>query len=113
MQQVVQGLDVSVERQPKGTEAANVSSTESKAYQALARSLRELQPGTVVAPGLLIGGTDAIHFTDLAETILRFRPIHVTAKDLARLHGTDEQIGVKEYREMIQFYERLLLNLNP
>lgn len=113
VQQVVQGLDVSVARQPKGTEAATVSSTESKAYRALARSLRELQPGTVVAPGLLIGGTDSIHFTDLAETILRFRPIHVTAKDLARLHGTDERIGVKEYGEMIQFYERLLRNLNP
>ncbi len=113
VQQVVEGLDVSVERQPKGTEAATVSSTESKAYRALARSLRELQPGTVVAPGLLIGGTDSIHFTDLAETILRFRPIHVTAKDLARLHGTDERIEVKEYGEMIQFYERLLRNLNP
>jgi carboxypeptidase PM20D1 len=113
VQQVVQGLDVSVERQPKGAEAATVSSTDSRAYQALARSLRELQPGTVVAPGLLIGGTDSIHFTDLAETILRFRPIHVTAKDMARLHGTDERIGVREYGEMIQFYERLLRNLNP
>ena len=66
-----------------------------------------------VAPGLLIGGTNAIHFTDLAETILRFRPIHVTAKDMARLHGTDERIGVAQYAEMIQFYERLLRNLNP
>ena len=113
VQQVVQGLDVSVERQPKGAEAATVSSTDSRAYQALARSLRELQPGTVVAPGLLIGGTDSIHFTDLAETILRFRPIHVTAKDMARLHGTDERIGVAQYAEMIQFYERLLRNLNP
>lgn len=113
VKQVVEGLDVSVERHAKGAEAAAISSTESKAYQALARSLRELQPGTVVAPGLLIGGTDSIHFADLAETILRFRPIHVTAKDLARLHGTNERIGVKAYGEMIQFYERLLRNLNP
>ncbi|MDI1259220.1 M20 family peptidase [Aquabacterium sp.] len=112
VQQVVEGLDVSVERHPKGAEAAPVSSTDSKGYQALARSLRELQPGTVVAPGLLIGGTDSIHFTDLAETILRFRPIHVTAQDLARIHGTNERIGVKEYGEMIQFYERLLRHVN-
>jgi carboxypeptidase PM20D1 len=112
VQQVVEGLDVRVERQPKSVEAASVSSTESKAYQALARSLRELQPGTVVAPGLLIGGTDSAHFTDLAETILRFRPVHVTAPDLARLHGTNERIGVVQYGEMIQFYERLLRNVN-
>lgn len=112
VQQVVEGLDVSVERQPKGAEAASVSSTDSKAYQALARSLRELQPGTVVAPGLLIGGTDSIHFADLAETILRFRPIHATAQDLPRLHGTNERIGVAQYAEMIQFYERLLRHVN-
>ena len=112
VQQVVEGLDVSVERQPKGAEASPVSSTDSKAYRALARSLRELQPGTVVAPGLLIGGTDSIHFADLAETILRFRPIHATAKDLPRLHGTNERIGVAQYAEMIQFYERLLRNVN-
>ncbi|CAH0350740.1 M20 family peptidase [Aquabacterium sp. CECT 9606] len=112
VQQVVEGLNVSVERQPKGAEAAPVSSTDSKAYRALARSLRELQPGTVVAPGLLIGGTDSIHFADLAETILRFRPIHATAQDLPRLHGTNERIGVAQYAEMIQFYERLLRNVN-
>ncbi|MGH6646257.1 M20 family peptidase [Aquabacterium sp.] len=112
VQQVVEGLDVSVERQAKGAEAAPVSSTDSKAYRALAQSLRELQPGTVVAPGLLIGGTDSIHFADLAETILRFRPIHVTAQDLPRIHGTDERIGLAGYAEMIQFYERLLRNIN-
>jgi carboxypeptidase PM20D1 len=112
VQEVLAGLDVSVEKQPKGAEAAPVSSTGSKAYQAVARSLRELQPGTVVAPGLLIGGTDSIHFADLAETILRFRPIHVTGQDLPRIHGTNERIGVEGYGEMIQFYERVLRNVN-
>lgn len=112
VQQVLAGLDVSVVPQPESEEASPVASTGSKAYQALARSLRELQPGTVVAPGLLIGGTDAIHFVDLAETILRFRPIHATAEDLPRIHGTNERIGVAQYAQMIQFYERLLRHVN-
>lgn len=108
----IEGLDVKVEREPKGSEATAVSSTDSPPYRTLARSLRELQPDTVVAPGLLIGGTDSLHFADLTDTILRFRPIHVTAKDLARIHGINERIGVANHAEMIQFYERLLRNLN-
>jgi carboxypeptidase PM20D1 len=106
--EVLKGLEVSIERLPKGSEATSVSSTQSGAYRAVARSLRELQPETVVAPGLLIGGTDSIHYADLTDTILRFQPVHATAKDLPRFHGTNERISVVNYAEMIQFYERLM-----
>lgn len=107
---VLGGMDVSVERFAKGSEPSQVSSTQSPGYRLLARTLRELQPGTLVAPGLLVGGTDSIHFADLTDTILRFRPTHATAKDLTRFHGTNERMGVSNYAEMIQFYERLLRN---
>ncbi len=112
VKRAIEGLDVSIEREAKGSEATSVSSTDSPAYRTLARSLRELQPDTVVAPGLLIGGTDSLHFADLTDTILRFRPIHATAKDLPRIHGTNERIGVANYAEMIQFYERFLRHVN-
>jgi len=110
VQQVLQGLDVTVERQPQVTEASPVSRADTPAYRLLARTLRELQPGIVVAPGLLVGGTDSRHYADVSDAIFRFTPMHASQPDLARFHGTNERISVGNYVEIIQYYERLLRN---
>lgn len=108
--QVLAGTDIRIERQPQVTEPSAVSSTDTPAYRMLAKSLRELQPDVVVAPGLLVGGTDSRHFAGVSEAIFRFTPVHAAQKDLSRFHGTNERISVANYVEMIQFYERLLRN---
>ena len=110
VQQVLAGLDVQVTHEPQVTEASPVSSASTPAYGLLARTLRELQPDVVVAPGLLVGGTDSRHFAAVSESIFRFSPVHATPPDLARFHGTNERIGIDNYVQMIQFYERLLRN---
>ncbi len=104
----LKGLPVEIEQMPQGTEASAVSRTDTPAYAALARTLRELQPDLVVAPGLLLGGTDSRHYADLADAIYRFSPIHANGADLARFHGTNERISIANHVEMIQFYERLI-----
>lgn len=110
VQQVLAGLDVKVTRQPQFTEPSAVSSTDTPAYRLVARSLRELQPEVLVAPGLLVGGTDSRHYAAISESIFRFTPVHAAKDDLARFHGTNERLSVANYVEMIQFYERLLRN---
>ena len=112
VKQVLKGLDVSVSRSPQVTEASPVSRTDTEAYRLIANTLRELQPDMVVAPGLLIGGTDSRHYADLSRSIFRFAPVHASSADLARFHGTNERISVTNYVQMIQFYERLLRNAN-
>ncbi|HEX5372633.1 MAG TPA: M20 family peptidase [Aquabacterium sp.] len=108
VRRVVAGLDVRVERQPWVNEASPVSSAQTSAYRLLSRSLRELQPDVVVAPGLLVGATDSRHYADLTESIFRFAPMHAAQADLAMFHGTNERISVRNYAQMIQFYERLM-----
>ncbi len=108
--QVVSGLDVQIERMPQVSEASPVSSRQTGAYGLVARSLRELQPDVVVAPGLLMGGTDARHYASVSEVTLRFSPVHAAAGDLARFHGSNERISMANHAQMIQFYERLLRN---
>ena len=110
VKQVLTGLDVQIERMPQVSEASPVSPTNSGAYDLVARSLRELQPDVVVAPGLLMGGTDARHYAAVSEATFRFSPVHAAAGDLGRFHGTNERISVGNYTQMIQFYERLLRN---
>lgn len=111
VQQTLQGLDVKVSAQPQVNEASPVSRTDTPAYSVLARTLRELQPDIVVAPGLLVGGTDSRHFASIADAIFRFTPVHAGQADLARFHGTNERIGIDNHVQAIQFYERLLRNV--
>ncbi|WP_162755234.1 peptidase dimerization domain-containing protein, partial [Escherichia coli] len=46
-------------RLPGSSEASPVSPTQSASYQLINKTVRELFPGTVVAPGLMIGATDS------------------------------------------------------
>jgi len=108
VRQVLAGLDVNIERTGEVTEASSVSPSHNEAFALLARSLRQLQPDVVVAPGLLVGGTDARHYADVSEAIYRFSPVHASAPDLGRFHGSNERISVNNLVQMIQFYERLI-----
>jgi len=101
---------VAVEVAGPATEASPVASHDSSAYQVLSRTIRELFPDVVVAPGLMIGGTDSRHMTAVADDIFRFSPVRARAEDLSRFHGTDERIAVANYADLIRFYGRLIRN---
>jgi carboxypeptidase PM20D1 len=99
---------VIVAEQADGNESSAISATASPSYRVIAKTVREIFPGTVVAPGLMIGATDSRHFAAISEQIYRFSPVRARAKDLTRFHGTDERISSANYVEMIRFYHRLL-----
>jgi carboxypeptidase PM20D1 len=92
------------------SESSPISPTASPSYQLINRTIRELFPGTVVAPGLMIGATDARHFLGIADAVYRFSPVRARPEDLPRFHGTNERISVTNYGELIRFYHRLLSN---
>lgn len=85
-----------------------VSATDSEAYRTIERTLRETFPDAIVAPGLMVGGTDARHFDGYADQVFRFSPVRAKPADLARFHGTDERLSIDNLVEMIRFYYRLV-----
>jgi carboxypeptidase PM20D1 len=93
---------------PGASEASRVSPTDAPPYQLINRTIREVFPGTVVAPGLMIGGTDSRHFEGISDHVFRFSPVRAKAEDLSRFHGTNERISVDNLAELIRFYHRLL-----
>lgn len=97
---------------PGAADPPPVTPTQSGSYQLINRTVRSLFPGTIVAPGLMIGGTDSIHFTRIADHIYRFSPVRARPEDLPRFHGTDERISVANLGELVRFYHQLLRNLN-
>jgi carboxypeptidase PM20D1 len=93
---------------PGATEASKVAPMDSASYRLIERTVRELFPGTVVAPGLMIGGTDSQHFENVADHIYKFSPVRAKAEDLPRFHGTNERISTPNLAELIRFYHRLV-----
>ncbi|MBL8327200.1 MAG: M20 family peptidase [Rubrivivax sp.] len=105
---VVADERVKVEKLAEGGEASPVSSAASDGYRHIERAIREVFPGAVVAPGLMLAGTDAKHFVGLADQLYRFSPVRAGPAELSRPHGTDERLSVDNLAEMIRFYHRLL-----
>ncbi len=91
-----------------GREASHVSSTESEGFEILSRTIRDTFPGALVAPNLVVGGTDARYFEDVSDNVYRFIPIVLGKADTARFHGTNERITVDNMGKAVHFYVRLI-----
>lgn len=92
------------------SEPSSVSRTDGEPFRVLERSIRQAAPDAVVAPFLMVGGTDARYYHALSDAVYRFLPVRTTQEDLDRIHGTDERIAVADYHGAIRFYRQLLLN---
>ena len=92
------------------TDPPPVSKTDSDSYRALNRTIREIFPDALVAPGLMVAATDSRNYISVTDTIYRFTPVRATVEDLKRFHGTNERLSVSNYADMIRFYGRLLQN---
>lgn len=99
---------VGIKARAASAEPSPVSSTSSASYRLIEQTIRDVMPDTVVAPGLLIGGTDSRYFLPISEQVFRFSPVRTRPEDLGRFHGTNERISTANLVEMVRFYHRLL-----
>ncbi|HLE84189.1 MAG TPA: M20 family peptidase [Thermoanaerobaculia bacterium] len=88
--------------------ASPAAPTRGPAYELLAGTVARVFPEAVVAPSLVLGGTDARHFTGLTPNVYRFAPLRIGPGDLERVHGTDERLALEDYGRMIRFYRELI-----
>ena len=102
--------DDRIEVKPLGTpaEPSRVSAADAEGYRVIERSIREVFPDAMVAPSLVLVGTDSRHFGDIADQVYRFMPVRFRPDDLARPHGTDERIAIDQLADMVRFYHRLV-----
>jgi len=91
-------------------EASLVSSVESPGWKILTKTIGEMFPDVGLAPYLVLGGTDARHYEPISDCIYRFSPMRTDEKDLERVHGTNERLGIENYGEMIRFYRQMVKN---
>ena len=113
VQQHIEGvISDKVRVEPVGflTNPSPVSSIESENFNILQQTIRDMYPQSIVVPGLVGGGTDARYFYDISDDVYRFYPIRLGPDSLSRFHGIDEKISIENYKNMINYYYRLILN---
>ena len=93
-------------------EASAVSDPNAQSYHVIQSTIRQVFPQSVVAPFLVLAGTDTKHYEDVSSNIYRFIPMRITSEDLSRIHGTNERLGINNLEEMIKFYIQLIRNSN-
>jgi carboxypeptidase PM20D1 len=93
-----------------GGEPSPASDPEAPAFALVQRTVRQVMPEAVVAPSLVLGATDARHYTGLTPNVYRFVPVLVGREDLPRFHGTNERISLQDYVRCVRFYRQLIRN---
>lgn len=78
-------------------------------FEALETRIRQVAGDALVTPYLVLGATDARHFTKLTDHVYRFMPTRVTPELLSTMHGTNERIRLEDFRRVVDFYGRLML----
>jgi carboxypeptidase PM20D1 len=105
---VIADPSIAVAQFGEGREPTAVSPSNGKAFDLIDRTIRETMSDAIVAPSLVIAGTDSRFMSDLSANVYRFEPIRAGADDLARFHGTNERVSIVNYAELIQFFHRLI-----
>eukprot|EP00003_Mantamonas_plastica_P008315 TRINITY_DN1722_c0_g1_i5.p1 TRINITY_DN1722_c0_g1~~TRINITY_DN1722_c0_g1_i5.p1 ORF type:complete len:290 (+),score=85.63 TRINITY_DN1722_c0_g1_i5:62-871(+) len=93
-----------------GSNPSAISPTDSVAFQTLHRTIREYFPDCLVAPYLVVGGTDSKHYEPLTKNIYRFTPAVLNDNALKKIHGIDEQLSVDDIERGVSFYMQLMRN---
>lgn len=91
-------------------EPSPISATASRPFETISRTIRQMLPGVLVTPTMVLGRTDTSYFYDLSPACFRFVPEKIPGDEMAAIHGINERVSVEGYGEMISFYIQLLRN---
>mgnify|MGYP000077973174 FL=1 len=92
----------------KGKEPSIVSPTNTRAFDTLKRLSVSLDEKNIVAPYLVMGGTDAYNYENVCSNIYRFAPFTVDTALLLTTHSTNERIPVSQLTQGIAFFKRYI-----
>jgi len=100
--------NIEVKKLSAGTLASSVSDWDTDGYRVISNSVREVYGDIIVAPGLMVGGSDSKHYGKAAKNSYRFNPFPISATELSGLHGIDERIKKEDFLNGIRSYIRII-----
>ncbi|WOF41798.1 M20 family peptidase [Sphingopyxis indica] len=106
--EAVGDLDVDLSWVKPPREPSRISSTNSQGWKWIVAAARADAPDAVLTPTLVVAGTDSRSMEPVSKDVYRFMPMHVSLKEAAMIHGTNEHMAVDSFKRMIDFYARLI-----
>lgn len=110
LQKVIRNKNVEIEL-IGGQEPSNVSPTDSRAFKAIEEICFRMNNENVVAPYLVMGGTDARNYQNICENVYRYSPFLLPTSLLQTTHGTNERIRVDSFPDALAFFKRYIKTL--
>ncbi len=78
------------------------------AYNMIKKAIGQTWPEVVTSPYLMIATTDSRHYHEICDHVYKFSPMDVSKKDLAKIHGMDEDISTTNVINGVNFYLNLI-----
>jgi carboxypeptidase PM20D1 len=85
-----------------------VSPDDGPAFLGIAQAVKAVYPDAVAAPFLVVGATDARHYTRLGDAVYRLVPFRIGEEALRLAHGKDERVAVANLASGVRFYRAWL-----
>lgn len=89
-------------------EASSFSPTDSRAFGIIRDVTKSLQSGAIVAPYLVMGGTDAYNYEPICKNIYRYAPFQLTTELLRCTHGTNERLPIDLMENALLFFKNYI-----
>lgn len=91
-----------------GKNPSKISPTDSRAFKVIESICKSMDPKAIVAPYLVMGGTDARQYEDVCDNIYRYSPFLMSTELLLTTHGTNERIPVSALEDGVVFFKRYI-----
>ena len=91
-----------------GKNPSKISPTDSRAFKVIEEICKSMDPKAIVAPYLVMGGTDARQYEDVCDNIYRYSPFLMDTALLLTTHGTNERIPVSSLEDGVAFFKRYI-----
>ena len=108
VKKLVGNENIEIKKIGEGQLASQVSEWNSLGYSIISNSVRRVYDDIIVAPGLMVGGSDSKHYAKASINSFRFNPFPLSAGELSGLHGIDEKIRKEDFIQGIRAYIEIL-----
>ncbi len=89
-------------------EASKFSPTDSRTFKIIGDICKNLEPNSIIAPYLVMGGTDAYNYEPICDNIYRYAPFRVSVELLRCTHGTNERVPVSCLEDALKFFKNYI-----
>ena len=91
---------------------SKIASSKNHAYRIIENSCKEVFSDLITSPSLVNEPSSPDWYNDIDTDIYYFHPVIYNQKSFKKsLNKTDAKISIRNYKQMIQFYYKLLLNV--